>query len=203
MLNLFGKIIDLADDQPKLLFFRFSTIDFRGGVFKPLEPFPRLINAWKEFCLHQESFFVTVDESADPAARILDLPLQLIAIGLLSARFGQPSFILSSDGFGIAEQRADVVPHCSVQTVGPHLLVVADAMAAEAVSIASHTPVVNVGNFSLGGGAADRFAVVGVAAAVANEQTLKKMLCAAFALAVPFLVLHKLFTNRLEQFFVD
>jgi hypothetical protein len=55
MLNLFGKIIDLADDQPKLLFFRFSTIDFRGGVFKPLEPFPRLINAWKEFCTERSA----------------------------------------------------------------------------------------------------------------------------------------------------
>ena len=203
VLNLFGKVIELSDDEPDLFFFRFSTLDFRGLVFKPVEPLSRLVNPRQEFRFRQDSFFVGIDESADPPTGTLDLSLQLVAVILLPMWLGQPPFVFMSDGFGIAEQRADVGPHSRVQAVGPHLLVVADAMPAKAISVASDATVVGVRNFSLGRGAADRFAVVGIAAAVAYDQTLKEMLCATLALAVPFLVLHKLFTNRLEQFLAD
>ncbi len=66
VLNLFGKVIELSDDEPDLFFFRFSTLDFRGLVFQPLEPLARLVNPRQEFRFRQDSFFVGIDESADP-----------------------------------------------------------------------------------------------------------------------------------------
>ena len=115
----------------------------------------------------------------------------------------EASLVFSAHRFGIAEQRADVAPNSGVQTVHPHLLVVADAVSSETIGIAPHAAVVGVGGFSFRRRAADRLAIVGIAAAVAHNETLQKVFGTALALPAHFLVLCKLLTDGFEQVLTD
>jgi len=113
------------------LFFGFSTVRFGGLILEPIEPLLRLLDPRHELRLREDSLFVGVDEPADAPPNGRHASLKLVVVAGLSWPVQETSLVFSAYCFGITKQRANVAPNSGVQTIHPHLLVVANAVSSE------------------------------------------------------------------------
>src|SRR3990167_8430329 len=101
------------------------------------------------------------------------LSLQRRRIGILP--FGllenvQAALVLGLQSVRMGQQRDDLLPHELVEPLGPHLLIVAEACAAEAVGVGSNATIIGIVLAALARRFTDLFAVIGVMTLAADGQ---------------------------------
>jgi hypothetical protein len=114
------------------------------------------------------SLRVGVYQAMDGALSLGELFRQRGIVGGM-IRCGQASFVFLPQQLRMTEQFARIAPDGFVEFVGTNLFVLADALAAEAIRIRSHTPIVRIGDLPLRASAADAFAVIRLSTALAFQ----------------------------------
>src|SRR5262249_24749192 len=123
---------------------------------------------------------------------------------LLGVFIVESPLVLRLDPSRIPQQRADISPHGLLQQVRSYVLVLADPLAPEAVGVRAGAAVVGVRTLlPLRGPLAPVLAVVGVAAILADQQSLEQVAGPPPPLPLPAPVLLQLLGDGGEQRFAD
>jgi len=205
--HLAGKILEPSDQERQCGPQRLLIEESPALLLQTGQTPAQASQARLELGLVDETFGIAVNQPADPAVQLGDLAIEQGRIGprgIALAELDEPSLVLGGQTAGIAEQVLDLPPDRRVKPVGAHLRVGAQALPAEPISIRPAAPVVGVITPpALAGSQADRLAVVGVAALLADDQTLQQETLAARALPAAPAVLLQLRLHGLEHFAID
>jgi len=116
----------------------------------------------------------------------------------------QASFVLAYDPLGLPEQATDVTPEGFLQPIGTHLFVPAQTLSPEVTGVTAEAPIVGIGAVLAGGGpGTDRFAVVGVSTAPADQQARQQVSSPALPLTVTLAILGQLLLDRRKDLRLD
>jgi hypothetical protein len=103
------------------------------------------LNPGLELLSFQEAVLIRVDQASDPTADAPDQSREPLrrAHPLLAVTAGA-TLVLATHPLGVREESAHVPPDRLIKEVGPALLVIADALAAEAVRIGADATIVSI-----------------------------------------------------------
>jgi hypothetical protein len=112
--------LQLTDYQPQL---RVPVLHFDPLLvllLQPRQPLPRRRDPRLELRLVQEAVPIRIDQSRDCLSHMIEKLGHLTALANLAPpRPFQPPPVFLSDALGLGQQRGDVLPHRSVQLIGP------------------------------------------------------------------------------------
>ena len=112
----------------------------------------------------------------------------------------QPPLVLRPNPLGLGQELTHVFPDGGVQDIGADLLIPAEALAAEAISVGAGAAIVGVGDLALGRGPAHRLAIAAIAAPLADDQALKEVTATTGPVTTALPILLKLSLNHPEEF---
>ena len=176
--DLAGELFQATDQQPEIL--------AQGGVVSELasvlveagQTLPQPRDPWLELLLVDEAFCVAIDQPGQPLADLRPLGLDGGEVSPRRVRWWhlQATAILLLESLRVLQQAAHLLPDGGLQPVGADLGVGADPLAPKAVGVRAQAAVVCI----LAGSAmrlrsADRLAVVGVATAATDDQSLQQV----------------------------
>jgi hypothetical protein len=200
-LNALGKHLDVLDHNLQVRTFPFH---FGGCFFLAFEFLQTLFepgDARLKVRFLEVAFLIGVEESRQASAHVADHLRQLFGgSAAWSVWAPQAAFIFGTHALRLGQQGAHVLPDGALQKIGSTRLVAAHGLAPETVGIRAAAAIIHISTrASLTRRAAERFAVVAIAALAADEQSLQQIGGAALLLSVPPPVLGQLFRDGRKQ----
>jgi hypothetical protein len=193
--DLSGKVVQAAKHQAKFGSLRSTILSHGRFALETIKPLSRLSHAWLEFTFLQQALFVGIDQATDTPLRRGDLLAALfqVDVGFRFSRKTPLEFALQV--VRVLQERADIGPYGGIEPIQPHRFALADRRTSETISIAAEAAIVGIGSVVVLGIARNPFAVEGVSAGTALQDSLQEIARPVLVLSGPLTVLGHLLGN--------